>query len=133
MGIRGFKNTCDLVLLIVLSSNIGLCCSHTQSMDVDDSALPRLKYQQTNRRPLRGKFLKSRANRGVPTCMQIRMCVQLDATSIGFSGTAKSVFKSGHSKIDKKILTTNGSSMEAESITECFLQYFGPALSDNRS
>ena len=52
-------------------------------------------------------------------CMQIRMCVQLDAASIGFSVTAKPVLY-GHSKIDKKpILMTNGSLMKVESIAEC--------------
>ena len=36
-------------------------------------------------------------------------------------------------KIDKtKILKTNGSLMKVESIEECSLQYFLPALSDNR-
>ena len=36
---------------------------------------------------------------------------------------------SGHSKIDKtKILMTNGSLMKVESIAECILQYFWPAL-----
>ena len=45
---------------------------------------------------------------------------------------------SGHSKIDKtKILMTNGGLMKVESIAECspwsILQYFWPALSDNRS
>ena len=45
---------------------------------------------------------------------------------------------SGHSKIDKtKNLMTNGSLMKVESIAECspwsILQYFWPALSDNRS
>ena len=44
---------------------------------------------------------------------------------------------SGHSKIDKtKILMTNDSLMKVESIAECslwsILQYFWPALSDNR-
>ena len=40
----------------------------------------------------------------------------------------------GHSKIDKtKVLKTNGSLMKVESIAECILQYFWPALSDNRS
>ena len=33
--------------------------------------------------------------RGVPMCTQIRMCVQLDAASIGFLTTSKSVL-SGH-------------------------------------
>ena len=45
---------------------------------------------------------------------------------------------SGHSKIDKtKILMTNGSLMKVKCIAECspwsILQYFLPALSDNRS
>ena len=45
---------------------------------------------------------------------------------------------SGRSKIDKtKILMVNGSLMKVESIAECsrwsILQYFWPALSDNRS
>ena len=45
---------------------------------------------------------------------------------------------SGHSKISKmKIVMTNGSLMKVESIAECspwsILQYFWPALSDNRS
>ena len=45
---------------------------------------------------------------------------------------------SGHSKLDKtKILMTNDSLMKAKSIAECsswsILQYFCPALSDNRS
>ena len=52
-------------------------------------------------------------------------------------GTVKPVL-SGLSKIDKtKFLMTNGSLMEVESIAECshwiILQYFWPALSDNRS
>ena len=51
--------------------------------------------------------------------------------------TVKPVF-SGHSKIDKtKILMTNGSLMQVKNIAECtkvsILQYFPPALSDNRS
>ena len=51
--------------------------------------------------------------------------------------TVKSVL-SGHSKIDNaKILMTNGSLMKVESIAECspwsILQYFWPALNDNRS
>ena len=50
--------------------------------------------------------------------------------------SVKSVL-SGHSKIDKiKVLMQNGSLMKVESIAECFpwsiLQYFWPALSDNR-
>ena len=54
-----------------------------------------------------------------------------------FADTVKPVL-SGHSKIDKtKILMTYGSLMKVESIAECspwsILQYFGPALSDNRS
>ena len=65
--------------------------------------------------------------RGVPTCTQIRMCVQLDAASIGFLVTAKAVL-SGHSKIDKNILMTNGSLTKVKSIAECspwsILQYF---------
>ena len=66
---------------------------------------------------------------GVPTSTQIRTFVQLDAASIGYSVTAKPVLY-GHSKIDKTtILMTNGSLMKVESI----LQYFWPALSDNRS
>ena len=37
-------------------------------------------------------------------------------------------------KIDKtKILKTNGSLMKVESFAECILQYFRPALRDNRS
>ena len=42
---------------------------------------------------------------------------------------------SGHSKIDKtKILMTNGSLMKVKSISDwSILQYFWPALSDNRS
>ena len=45
---------------------------------------------------------------------------------------------SGHSKIDKtKTLQTNGGLMKVKSIAECspwsILQYFWPALSDNRS
>ena len=45
---------------------------------------------------------------------------------------------SGHSIIDKtKVLIANGSLMKVESIAECspwsILQYFRPALSDNRS
>ena len=48
----------------------------------------------------------------------------------------KPVLRSGHSKIDKtKILMTNGSLMQVESIAESspwsILQYFWPALSDN--
>ena len=44
---------------------------------------------------------------------------------------------SGHLKIDKtNVLMENGSLMEVESIAECspwsILQYFWPALSDNR-
>ena len=40
---------------------------------------------------------------GVPTCTQIRICVQLDAARIGFSVTAKPVLY-GRSKIDKNDL-----------------------------
>ena len=56
--------------------------------------------------------------------------------------TTVKTFLSGHSKIDKtKILLiklmTNGSLMKVESIAECspwsILQYFWPALRDNRS
>ena len=40
---------------------------------------------------------------------------------------------SGHSKIDKtKVLKTNGSLIKVESIAWSILQYFSPALSDNR-
>ena len=39
--------------------------------------------------------------RGVPTCTQIRMCVQLDAASIGFLVTVKPVL-SDQSKIDNR-------------------------------
>ena len=54
-----------------------------------------------------------------------------------FQCTVKPVL-SGHSKIDKtQILMANGSLMKVESIAECshwsILQYFLPALSDNRS
>ena len=54
-----------------------------------------------------------------------------------FANTVKSVL-SGHSQIDKtKTLMTNGSLIKVESIAECspwsILQYFWPALSDNRS
>ena len=59
---------------------------------------------------------------GVPTCTQIRMCVQVDAASIGFSVTAKPVLND-HSKIDKKILMTNGSLMKVES-KGSILQHF---------
>ena len=47
--------------------------------------------------------------------------------------TVKHVLSS-HSKIDKtKISMTNGCLMKVDSIAECILQYFRPALSDNRS
>ena len=57
--------------------------------------------------------------RGLPTCNQIRMCIQLDAARIVFFVTVnKTHLKSGHSKIDKTILMTNGSLMWVESIAE---------------
>ena len=61
--------------------------------------------------------------RDVPTFSQIRMCVQLDAASIGVSVTAKPV-SSGHSKTKTKVLKTNGSLMNVESIAECSLGAF---------
>ena len=54
-----------------------------------------------------------------------------------FVTTVKPV-ENGHSKIDKtKILMANGSLMKVERNAECskgsILQYFWPALSDNKS
>ena len=65
-------------------------------------------------------------SRGVPTCMQVRMCVYLDTASIG------------HSKMDNNpVLMTNGSLMKLESITECsprsVLYTFDLHSIDNRS
>ena len=59
------------------------------------------------------------------------------AFQINFLHTVKPVLSS-HSKIDKtKVLMANGRLMKVESIAECspwsILQYFWPALSDNRS
>ena len=52
----------------------------------------------------------------VPMCSQIRMCVQLDAASIGFSTTSKPVL-SGHLNRKKQtILMTNVRLMKVESI-----------------
>ena len=52
---------------------------------------------------------KIKETQGVPMCTQIHMWVQLDASSIGFSVTAKPVLR-GHSNIDKNpILMTNDS------------------------
>ena len=63
--------------------------------------------------------------------MCLFVCVQLCRALVPV--TFKPVL-SGHSEIDKtQILMTNGSLMKVESIAECFLQYFLPALSDNRS
>ena len=51
--------------------------------------------------------------------MQICMCVQLDTASIGVLVTLKPLLR-GHSKIDiNKILMTNGSLMQVESIAKC--------------
>ena len=65
-------------------------------------------------------------------CMYVHLCKCIVNCS-----TVKSIL-SGHSKIDKtKILMTDSSLMLVESIAGCskgsILQYFGPALSDNRS
>ena len=56
----------------------------------------------------------------------------------GLNGPTVKPVQNGHSKIDKrKILMTNGSIMNVESIAECsswsILQYAWPALSDNWS
>ena len=66
--------------------------------------------------------------RGVPMCMQIHICIQLDASSIAVLVSVQPVL-SDNSKIDKTtILMTNGSLMKVESIAECspwsILQYF---------
>ena len=63
------------------------------------------------------------------------ICFQ-NTDSLWLLHTVKPVL-SGHLKIDKtKVLMENVSLMKVESIAECspwsILQYFGPALSDNR-
>ena len=68
------------------------------------------------------------------THAKVRTFIKYDIKS---TYTVKPVL-SGHSKIDKtKGLMANGSLMKVESIAECspwsILQYFWPALSDNRS
>ena len=45
-------------------------------------------------------FIYVKINRDVPTCTQMRLCVQFDATNIVFSNSK--AFLSGHSKVDKK-------------------------------
>ena len=65
------------------------------------------------------------------------LAMAIQAMCVRILNTVKPVL-SGHSKIDKtKTFMTNGSLMKVESIAECspwsILQYFWPALSDNRS
>ena len=71
--------------------------------------------------------LDTSACRDVTTCTQLRMCIQFDAVSIGFSVTAKPVL-SGYSKTDKNDLMTNCSLMKVESIAE-----YSPQFNGNRS
>ena len=64
-------------------------------------------------------------------CTQIRMCVQLDAATIGFPVTAKPVLYGG-SKID--IIEINDKWQLKEGLKYCrMLPFNAPAFSDNWS